>query len=148
MKNIYLSILVISLLFCCGCTQNDGHLGPLFGSWTLTDITKDGETIVKDTDDTIFSFQNTIVQVTHLVEPPYTVEYRNGNFTHEGNVLSMKFQAKNSDYSLLYKAPDWIFFPQDGNPIAFTVKTLTNNRMSLKLDIDGTIYEYNFKKTL
>lgn len=148
MKNIYLSILVISLLFCFGCTQNDGHLGPLFGSWTLTDVTKDGETIVKDTDDTIFSFQNTIVQVTHLVEPPYTVEYRNGNFTHEGNVLSMKFQAKNSDYSLLYKAPDWIFFPQDGNFIAFTVKTLTDNRMSLKLDIDGTIYEYNFKKTL
>lgn len=147
MKNIYLGILIITILFSCGCTQNDGHLGELFGSWTLNEITKDGVTIEKDENNTIFSFQNEIVQVTLLVEPPYTVEYRYGNFTHNGNILTMQFQAKDSDYKLLYKTPDWLYFPEGGNPITFAVKTLTDNHMTIELKTDETVYAYNFKKT-
>lgn len=148
MKNIYLSILIIPILLCCGCTQNNGHLGALFGSWTLSEIDKDGEIVEKDKDDTVFSFQSSIVEVAWLTEPPYTTEYRYGNFTHEGDKLTMQFQSDDSGHSNMYKAPYWIFFPQDGKPIIFDVMTLKSDRMTLKLNIEGSDYIYKFRKTM
>lgn len=148
MKNIYFSLLIITLVFSCGCTQNNGHLGSLFGSWTLTEIKKDGAIIEKNKNNTIFSFQNRIVQVTKLVDPPFTVEYRDGNFNQDEEILTMLFQAEDSYCNHLYKTPDWLYFPEDGDPIIFMIKTITTNRMTLELDIDGAVYVYNFKKTL
>ena len=59
MKNTL--IIVISLLLgLCGCTQYNGHIGPIFGSCSLIEISEDGVALKMNEENT-FSFQNQIV---------------------------------------------------------------------------------------
>ena len=146
MKTFCLTIL-LTLLMCGGCTQYNGHLGPIFGSWTLTDISEDGTSIKMTEDDVTFSFQNKIVQITRHVDPPYTVEYRYGNFTIEGDIVTMKFQSDDSGHNIMYIAPEWLYFPTDGKPIRFDISRLDGNAMILKMSNQDKEYTYTFKKT-
>ena len=146
MKKIYIAI-VLCLLMCTNCTQNNGHIGPIFGSWTLMEMTEDGSVMADNKENTIFSFQNQIIQVTLLVDPPYTVEYRYGNFTLDDDMLTLKFQSKETSDSNLYIAPEWLHFPVDGKPIRLDIRKFKGNTMTLVMNSEGTEYSYFFKKT-
>ena len=142
-----LSTLSAILLILCGCTQNNGHLGPLFGSWSLVEMTKNG-LIIELGDETVFSFQNEIVSVVRYVNPPYTVVTKYGNFSHIGNDLTLIYQpSPTPSGSNIYMAPEWLHFPKDENIINFKVRKLTGSEMELVLDSDGMTMGYSFKKT-
>ncbi|MDE7349636.1 MAG: lipocalin-like domain-containing protein [Muribaculaceae bacterium] len=147
MKRLCLYMLVAYVCLLSGCTQNDGHIGPVFGSWALTDMTEDG--LPADTgDETVVCFQNEIVKVVRLVNPPYSVVTRYGNFSLSDDVLTMKFQVgPTPSGSYMYMAPEWLHFPQDGEPIHFRVVKLNGSEMKLSLETDGKTYVYSFKKT-
>ena len=130
-----------------GCTQYNGYIGPIFGSWSLVGIAEDGDQL-ELTDETVFSFQNEIVQVVRLDDPPFEITVRYGNFTITESVLTMKFQnLPTLTGSHMYMTPYWLHFPPDGKPIEFEIRKLTGSEMCLVLDNDGILYEYSFKKT-
>lgn len=147
MKKIYLVIIGLALLIMSGCTQYNGYIGPIFGSWALVEMTENGEPMQIEYE-TIFSFQNEVVQVLKLIDPPYTVMPRYGNFSISEDVLTLKFQDKPTpDDSYKYMTPEWLHFPEDGLPIHFDVKKLNGSEMILSLDNEGKVYGYSFKKT-
>lgn len=149
MKTSYIHTAISALLIILlgGCTQNDGHIGPIFGSWSLVAMTEDGEPIDPGVE-TVFSFQNEIVRVVKLVDPPFSTIDRYGNFSIADDVLTLRFQAKPTQSgSYMFVTPDWLHFPKDGNLINFDVRKLEGSRMELSLDIGGKIFGYTFKKT-
>lgn len=147
MKKTFTLLITLALILISGCTQNNGHIGPIFGSWSLVGITDGGESLDLD-GETVFSFQNKVVQVTKLVDPPYTVLTRYGNFVISDDFLTMKFQlGPTSEGSYAYTLPDWIYFPQDEGQIRFDVKKLKGSEMILILESGDSHLEYYFKKT-
>lgn len=146
-----IKLLVISILFgatlICGCTQNNGHLGLLFGSWSLVEITEDRVPVELE-DETVFSFQNEIVRVVRLVDPPYSSVTKFGNFTHTGGRLTLMFQPEPTQSgSYMYMTPDWLYFPKGESTLTFEVRKLTGSKMELSLDSEGRIMIYSFEKT-
>ncbi|MDE7347771.1 MAG: lipocalin-like domain-containing protein [Muribaculaceae bacterium] len=147
MKKIYSALIVLSFMLLCGCTQYNGHIGPVFGSWSLVAMTEDGVPIALE-DETVFSFQNEVVQVVKLVNPPFSVLTRYGNFKIEDDVMTLRFQsAPTSSDSYMYMAPDWLHFPQDASQIRLEVRKLNGSEMTLNLDSEGKTIGYSFKKT-
>ncbi len=147
MKKSFIAFIVLSLSLLCGCTQYNGHIGPIFGSWALVDVTEDGSNVSLD-DETVFSFQNEVVQVLRLTDAPYEVEARYGNFSISDEYLTLKFQSQpTADGSYKYMVPDWLYFPEDGKPIQFDVRKLNGSEMILSLDSGSKVLVYTFKKT-
>ena len=131
----------------CGCTQQNGHLGALFGSWALIEITCDGNP-VEPGYETAFSFQNEIVSIVGYVDPPYDSKTRYGNFTHIDNTLTLKFAPTPTPTNgRRYMAPEWLYFPKEENVLHFEVKKLTSSLMELTLVSDGVTNCYSFRKT-
>lgn len=146
MKKIYSLILFLAILL-GGCTQNNGHIGPIFGTWALVEVTLDGEPQPLSVE-TMFSFQNEIVKVTRLVNYPFEREDRFGNFHITDDTLVMEFQNKPTESgSHMYMYPEWIPFPGDGKPVVFDIRQLNGRKMVLDLDSDGRRYTYEFDKT-
>lgn len=147
MKKIITSFVVLAFFLLCGCTQNNGHIGPIFGSWALVGIAQDGVPLRLE-EETVFSFQNKIVQVTKLVDPPYTVLIRYGNFTISDDVLTMKFQLTPTPAdSYMYIIPDWLYFPHGEDQLHFDVRKLKGSEMILGLETGEKTLIYSFKKT-
>lgn len=145
-KSIY-AIAAFVILFICGCTQFNGHIGPIFGSWALREITEDGSRLELQYE-TVFSFQNEVVQVVRLDDPPFKTEAKYGNFKVTKETLTLKFQANPTESgSYLYVTPDWLHFPEDGEPIVFDIRKLTGSEMDLVLDAGGKRLEYRLEKT-
>lgn len=146
MNKIYIAI-VMSFLFLCGCTQNNGNIGPIYGSWSLVGISEVGVPLDLE-GETVFSFQNEIVQVVRLAESPYIGEYRYGNFSISDDVLTLRFQSHPTQSgSYMYMTPTWLHFPEDGKPIPLDIRKLGSGSMILDLSNDGKKYTYTFKRT-
>lgn len=146
MKKLHIAfVMLLALLY--GCTQNNGHIGPIYGSWALVGISENGTPLVLE-DETVFSFQNEIVQVVKLAESPNSSLYRYGNFTISDDYLTLKFQAKPTDKdSHLYLTPSWIYFPQDGLPIKLDIAKLDGKSMIWVLNTESGKYTYTLRKT-
>ncbi len=131
----------------CGCTQYNGHLGPIFGSWALIEISQDGMPLNLE-EETIFSFQNQIVQVVKREEPPMTSVYRYGNFEKTDNSLILKFQINPTPSGNMgYMTPDWMYLPLDESAIRFNIKELNGKKMVLVLMSGSRSLQYTFTRT-
>ena len=147
MKTYCLAPLTLYLMLTCGCTQHDGHIGALFGSWALTDVTRDGDSAELEYE-TVFSFQNEIVRIVGYVDQPYYAMTRYGNFTHEGDALILKFASEPTPTNGRgYMAPEWLYFPKDENILHFDVKHLNGSVLELTLVNEGMTTCYSFRKT-
>lgn len=137
----------VAIIILCGCTQYNGHIGPIFGSWALTEIKEEGRELPLEFE-TVFSFQNEIVQVNKLTDPPFRTEEKYGNFTVTKEHLTLRFQARPTESgSYMYMTPDWLYFPEDGEPIVFDIRKLNGSAMELSLEVDGKKLYYTFRKT-
>ncbi len=147
MKIFKFAIILPAFILLCGCTQYNGYIGPIFGSWSLVAMSEDGIPI-EPGEETVFSFQNEIVRVVGYVDPPYTTVTKFGNFIHNDNVLTLKFQSEPTPSgSYMYMAPDWLYFPKNENIITFEVQSLKGSEMVLRLESDEKTLVYSFKKT-
>ncbi len=147
MKKIYHLVLLLSIVVLCSCTQYNGHIGPIFGSWALVSITEDGDPLELG-DETVISFQNEVVRVVRLVDPPYQVTNRYGNFTLSDNVLTLRFQTEpTASGSPAYMTPDWLYFPVDVALLRFDVRKLTGAEMVCSIDDGNHTMVYSFRKT-
>lgn len=147
MRKLLIFILIAPLFILSGCTQNNGYIGPIFGSWSLLTISEDGVPLPQEYQ-TIFSFQNEVVQVSWLLDPPYTVQLKYGNFSIDDKILTLKFQNHPTpDDSYMFVTPDWLYFPPDASVIPFEIRKINGSEMIWILTTDNGSLEYRFKKT-
>lgn len=147
MKKIFAPVLFIMLISLCGCTQNNGYIGPVFGSWSLVGIYED-ETPLETEGETVFSFQNEVVQVVHI-QSEFKKITRYGNFSISDDILALKFitELTSDGAGGSFLMPTWLYFPSDEMPLKFRIKELNGKRMILVLN-DGTKeLTYSFEKT-
>ncbi len=146
MKKV-LMVTILALVGLCGCTQYNGHIGPIFGSWALVEISNDGAPLEMK-DKTVFSFQNEVIQVTLVNEEPLASTIRYGNFVKTDDTLTLKFQTKPTEGDThMYMTPDWIYFPLDVNSILMDIKKLNGKEMILVLETGPTPLQYKFERT-
>lgn len=142
-----LTMTIVALLGICSCTQNNGYIGAIFGSWSLIEISEDGIPLEMEYE-TIFSFQNQVVQVTKRENPPMASVYRYGNFEKTDNILILKFQTTpTASGNLGYTIPNWLYFPLDVSPIVMDIKDLNGGKMVLELATEDKVLEYTFART-
>lgn len=148
MKKFFTAISVIALLSICGCSQNNGYIGPIFGSWALIELSSGGEPL-ELTQNTVFSFQNEVIRISQITENPYEGAIRYGNFQITDDILSLTFLTEltpNGEGSR-FLMPSWLYFPKNVMPLRFDIKELKGNKMVLVLN-DGTRdVTYKFSKT-
>ncbi|MCM1291202.1 MAG: lipocalin-like domain-containing protein [Prevotella sp.] len=67
-KHLYIIsfILITILTGSLGCTQNNGHIGPIFGRWNLKSIETVNYTEIKWENDIFWAFQNDVIQISHI----------------------------------------------------------------------------------
>lgn len=146
MKN-RLIILVTILLCMGGCTQYNGYIGDIFGSWSLDKITENG-LVLQMTEETVICFQNQIVEVVKRQEPPLSSVSRYGNFEKTKDILILKFQIKPTENgNTSYMTPNWMYLPLDEPSIPMEIKELNGKRMVLQLMTDSGSLQYTFSRT-
>lgn len=147
MNRLLSSLLFMFVLMEYGCTQNNGYIGPIFGSWALVEISENGVPL-ELTGETVFSFQNEVVQVDHILSE-FDRFWRFGNFTISGDILSMKFltepssDGKGHDFLM----PTWLYFPDGVMPLRFDILILNGGHMVLSIDNCGKTNVYTFSRT-
>lgn len=150
MKSIYKSIILTVVLLCLGsCTQNDGHIGDLFGSWALREMKCNGKELA-ELPRAVISFQNEIVRNT-LYYGDREVKQTVGSWKQEGDIVYFNYthsdDGSDGPGQGYYSAPTWL---------GFETNTITEARVS-RLDgghfnfsiknSDGSEYSYKFDRT-
>ncbi len=118
MKPYKLLAIILTAFCCAGCTQNNGRIGRLFGSWVLETALINGKPIeLPAGSNTYWSFQADIIRVT-LEEEHYVAQSRYGTFRElPGEVLQLRFDYSDDGSpagSGSNAAPEWMGFPASG----------------------------------
>ncbi|MCM1067640.1 MAG: lipocalin-like domain-containing protein [Muribaculaceae bacterium] len=134
------------LLLLQACTQNNGHIGHLFGSWVLDGRTADGTEIpLPEGMEAYMSFQSDIVRML-TVKDTYTVEDESyASWTEEGDNLIVDCTHTSDNDSWQHRVPSWLYPAEDF--ITFRISRLDGSRLILVRDVDGVDYVYTFSKT-
>lgn len=155
-KHIHFSAAVARLLVAVaivfvagGCTQNDGHIGKLFGSWNVNEITIDGQVVaLPEGDYSTMSFQSDIV-VVMLADNLHNVRKNLGTWRCFDSVLQFDFTHKGTDVEPgtgPYAAPEWLHFPAGVSE--FVIVELSGRKLEFtRVDKDGREYVYKLNKT-
>lgn len=148
-----IAIAVATVLTQSACTQNDGHIGPLFGMWRLQQIRHDDGSVMLSYDSDskfVFCFQNDVVCIKKLIGHHETEDFW-GSWQRSSDRLILDYT--HSDDEALpgewpYSIPDGIGFPQAPAVIDLTVKQLDGSKMELVLYGDPPEYPlfYSFEK--
>ena len=84
MKRILLPLAIAALL--PACTQNNGHIGPLFGRWQLLEIALPDSSV--NPEGTLYvSFQNEVVLFQRLSADGHSTHTYFGTFVHTPDSL-------------------------------------------------------------
>lgn len=126
-----------------GCTQNDGYIGDIFGSWVVVDIQRDGNSI-PDIKQSTLSFQNSIVFAVYADEN-HSAWREAGTFTLVGDKLTLDFThtLPEADHRNL----DWLYLPVQAVTDC-CVTTLNSSKFDFYyIDREGVKYSYKFRRT-
>lgn len=143
----------------CGCTHNNGDIGPLFGTWRLDAISYDTVSAdgspqhgLDEVGDVFWSFQNHVVKIDR-VYPHHITDSRFGTWQRpDDTTLVVNFDNSETDLDFAdrYLMLPGIHLPEHG--AAMTVKELSSHKMTLVYidQADGqtvpTAYTYFFTK--
>lgn len=147
-RRIYILMMLSMLL--CGCTQNGGRIGPIFGSWHLEDMRCNGEAFPQPAGtDTYWSFQGNVARVL-LVRTMYESEQYDATWQQTAGMLTLYFNHSCDGTDVgqgHYQAPQWMGF---GNAeiLDMDIERLTSADLWLRWTSDnGDVFMYKFKKT-
>ena len=141
------------LLICCllplffaGCTQNNGHIGPNFGLWKLTELTVDGEPDTAYPNNVVWKFHSSILSMTRILEHHETFEcYGTWSESDDGKQMFL-------DFSYHDDGGTWKYVPLSETHLPAGLSTLdilsrSRRKMHLRYTApDGTQYEYRLEK--
>lgn len=131
------------------CTQNNGNIGPYFGSWLQYEMTIDGEKVTDfNPDETFWEFQNNIIEISR-VNGMYEKNGRWGTWEERDGHLLLNFMHhddQNPVGTSEYRAPEWLHFTSD-EIIDLTIVSNKSSRMELQWrDPDGRLIGYYLRK--
>ncbi|MDE6196979.1 MAG: lipocalin-like domain-containing protein [Muribaculaceae bacterium] len=150
MKRTAAILLTIIAMCSWSCTQNHGHIGRLFGSWYLYDMTVDGDTPDDfDYAELFWSFQSDVIRVTERF--PYHVAGKSyGTWTETESTLTLNFTHSDPSHPAGthgYRPPEILGF-NCTDPIVLTYLEKEKNTMTLEQRrADGKTYVYFLKRT-
>lgn len=137
-KILIISAAVLLLALATGCTQNNGHIGDLFGSWALESSTLDGAAVSEVTSTTI-SFQGSIVQF-NCIYNEFELSSIFGQWSRSDNQLTLVFNSGSG------ATPGWMGIAE--SPAVITLERLTSSEMIWVYTAPGgEIYRYRFGRT-
>lgn len=142
-----LSIALLAIVMLAGsCTQNNGHIGRLFGSWVLTARTVDGaDKPLPEGTEAYLSFQNNIVRMLTVTDT-YNVDSETyGSWVEEGDTLILDCSHTSDKDPGQYDVPSWLAPAEDF--ITFRISRIDGQQLILERDVYGADYEYTFSKT-
>ena len=93
-RTVYISCMIFVVLSFCGCTHNNGDIGPWFGQWKVERIDKNG---MPDTDyegDCLLRFQSSVVTVVLVTNNGYaeSSSLKYGNWEETGGYMHFDFK--------------------------------------------------------
>lgn len=146
---LFISLLVVVL---CGCTQNDGHIGPWFGSWHLESMLIDGETDdtyadlqAEDKMQVMVSFQGKVFNMGYIGGSEIY-----GSWSYAGETLTL---VANYNAGSGYNSPNFnpypivMHFPRGIEQLEITVTAINSRTMQWQhIDPEGRLITYNFRK--
>lgn len=145
---LYIITLVL-VLVSTACTQNHGHIGRLFGSWYLYEMTCDGEHLdIAKYGDAFWSFQSNLIMIT-IEEDYYSVGKTYGTWAESGDNLILDFSyTYDKEWTVgAYDPPEWMGLPKDAGIVLHYLEK-SGKAMALRYtDADGKVFEYYFRKT-
>lgn len=157
MKSLHTSVrlllcaLLVALLG--GCTQNNGHIGDIFGTWRLTELTCDGvpQDIYPAEGEPgyipqlyTFSFQGSIVVLFTIYEHNSYLETF-GTWQRDGKTLFLDFGHSDNDGTETYTPPAELYLYHD--VAAMNIEKLTSSEMHFwRILDDGVRIDYYLNK--
>ncbi|MDE7136394.1 MAG: lipocalin-like domain-containing protein [Muribaculaceae bacterium] len=115
MKNLISILLFLAVIISTpGCTQNDGDIGPWFGTWRLEQIIIDGTPDNDYNRDIIWKFQADVISMVVVNDVTHTAISSWGTWTHTDNTLTLNFTYSDTDNpagSYKYAPPAATYLP-------------------------------------
>lgn len=141
---------VLTILLLAGCTDNNGDIGPLFGTWHLEHISSDKGDYIEPSPTMFWMFQSSVVCFQTLSD--FHESYEDwASWQIEDN--KMVINLDNHDDSIPpgifpYEVPDIAGFPKTPCKMYLDILQLDSKYMSLKYfnnELQAT-YTYELKK--
>lgn len=129
MKKLIYSPLLLLLLLCMGCTQNNGDIGELYGFWRLTE--EGGSTADEEI---LWAFQNDILEIT-VNGPHQSATKTYGTYTDNGDAMRIDFThwKEMGDRGYLYQMPAQLGLPEN-EPFVMQVVKRGGDAMTLQYE--------------
>lgn len=138
------------VLLLTGCTQPDGDIGDLFGSWSLQEMTCDGSplSLPEDSEGSTVSFQSNIAM--------FNIYYDNDEtgssvctWIRTDDTMTFNFNNSDNKYPAgtgIYAPPAWLRFSEPTETIY--ISELNGRHFNFtRTASDGRIYTYKYNRT-
>lgn len=148
--NRYIKLLSFAAIICLlviSC-QNDGNIGPIFGTWRVDSAVKEPG-ISLDCKGTTFSFQGNIVEVVRLLDDMGSHIPAYGNYSRDGNTITLNFTNHDNDIesgTSFYAAPSWLGMTSE-QPMTMQCTIDDREMVWIWIAADGLTYTYKLHKT-
>lgn len=142
-----LNIIAILMLALCGCTHNNGNIGPWYGQWKLEALEVDGREDPAYGHNQFWAFQNDILVINEVMsETDHLVRY--ATWRQEGEMLLIDFSHSDADTpssDVNYTPPPILGLkPQAVN--ALKIESLGHGRTVLTYDTGDRLITYRLRK--
>ncbi|MDE6854791.1 MAG: lipocalin-like domain-containing protein [Muribaculaceae bacterium] len=147
----YITALAAAMtLTTASCTQNNGHIGPVFGSWSLQSMTVDGTDVPLPAGavSATMSFQTDVVRFNLTYEYSHTLESF-ATWSKTGDIMTFDFRHHDdvtAEGTGMYAPPEWLHF--EALQENATVTELNGKHFDfVRTDDEGHKYIYKFDRT-
>lgn len=138
------------MLATASCTQNNGHIGYLYGQWRLNDIKAE----LPDTVFTVDTLRMTWAFQTHVVciqnpTPYHDRDDRWGSWSRTGADMELDFTYSDDMFAPgegRYALPRSLYFPPSPCKVTLIVEKLEKSHMRLRYERGDSTLWYRFTK--
>lgn len=131
--------------------QNNGDIGDFYGTWSVSELTVDGEPDSEFAQDsTFFNFQNNIISVERLLDEYGDLERYVGTWSEVGNSLLLDFTHYDNDHAPgqgIYHAPEWLYLPENSIAELEFIERKSRSMTLRYITDEGKEIVYALKKT-
>ncbi|MBR5101547.1 MAG: lipocalin-like domain-containing protein [Muribaculaceae bacterium] len=133
------TVLITTLWLTTSCTHNNGDIGIWFGTWKITSIERNGETVSSYRGNMFFLFQTTMFEMREA-EHDHFVNETFGQWSEENDILTISFP--DAEYQPLYTMTTMGFTATNHLKII----SRSSSHVTLQLTTTDCTYTYYLKK--
>ncbi|MBO4994449.1 MAG: lipocalin-like domain-containing protein [Muribaculaceae bacterium] len=113
-----------------GCTHNDGDIGPLFGTWRITEITVDGKRDTCYAGNVVWKFQSGVLMIQLVADHHDVVDYWN-SWSVEDDVMTLSGNHHDSNVSTSYGFPPQMHLDCNEPNVKFQIVDMDDKNIEL-----------------